>query len=52
MANPVDWKFQENWEGPYMVVRVEIAGSYALNKPDETAVPGMWNAMHLKKYYK
>ena len=51
MANLVDGKFQANWEGPYMVVRVRIVGSYALSKPDGTAVPRIWNAMHLKKYY-
>ena len=48
-ANPVDGKFQANWEGPYMVVLVGIVGSYALSKPDGTAVLRMWNAMHLKK---
>ena len=28
-----------------------IAGSYALNKLDETPVPRMWNATHLKRYF-
>ena len=51
MANPTDEKFQPNWEGSYTVVRVGTAGSYALSRPDETIVPKMWNAMHLKKYY-
>ena len=49
--NPVDKKFHPNWEGPYTVVRLGPAGSYALSKPDETTVPKMWNATHLKKYY-
>ena len=44
-------KFQPNWEGPYMIVRVGPAGSYALNKLDRTPVPRMWNAIHLKRYY-
>ena len=51
MANPTDRKFQPNWEGPYIVVRVGTTGSYALSKPDGTAIPRMWNVMHLKKYY-
>ena len=50
-ANPANGKLQANWEGPYKVVRVGTVGSYALSKPDGTAVPKMWNAMHLKKYY-
>ena len=44
-------KFQLNWEGPYVIVRVGAAGSYALNKLYGTLVPRMWNAMHLKMYY-
>ena len=50
-ANPADGKFQPNWEGPYTIVRVGVAGSYVLNKLDETPVPRMWNATHLKRYY-
>ena len=37
-------KFQPNWEGPYMIVKVGAADSYALNKLDGTLVPRMWNA--------
>ena len=44
-------KFQPNWEGLYVIVRVGSAGSYALNKLDGAPVPRMWNAMHLKMYY-
>ena len=44
-------KFQPNWEGPYMIVRVGLVGSYALNKLDGALVPRMWNAIHLKRYY-
>ena len=50
-ANLTYGKFQANLEGPYMVVRVETIGSYVSSKPDRTAVPRMWNAIHLKKYY-
>ena len=47
----VAYKFQPNWEEPYVIVRVGAAGSYALNKLDGMPVPRMWNAMHLKMYY-
>ena len=50
-ADPTSGKFQSNWEGPYVVVRVGAVGSYALNKLDGMLVPKMWNAMHLKRYY-
>ena len=50
-ANPVDRKIQQNWEGPYTIVRVGAVGSYALNKIDGTLIPRMWNATHLKRYY-
>ena len=50
-ANPTYGKFYPNWEGSYTVVRVGTVGSYALIRPDETAMPRMWNVMHLKKYY-
>ena len=50
-VNPVEGKFQPNWEGLYMVVQIGIAESYALSRLDGTVVPRMWTAMHLKKYY-
>ena len=50
-VDPAAGKFQPNWEGSYMIVKVGIAGSYALNKLDGTPVPRMWNATHLKRYY-
>ena len=51
MADPTTDKFQSNWEGPYMIVKVGAAGSYALNKLYGTPIPRMWNVMHLKRYY-
>ena len=51
MADLVAGKFQPYWEGPYVIARVGLARSYALNKQDEAPVPRMWNAMHLKRYY-
>ena len=50
-ADLVADKFQPNWEGPYVIVRVGPVGSYALNKLDGVPMPKMWNAMHLKRYY-
>ena len=50
-ADPTAGKFQPNWEGPYVVMRVGETGSYAINKMDGTPVPKMWNAMHLRRYY-
>ena len=50
-TDPVAGKFQPNWEGPYIVVRVGSVGSYTLNKLEGTPILGMWNAMHLKRYY-
>ena len=44
-------KFQPNWEGLYVIIRVGLAGSYSLNKLDGAPMPRMWNAMHLKRYY-
>ena len=44
-------KFQPNWEGPYVIVRVGLAGLYALNKLDRAPTPRIWNVMHLKMYY-
>ena len=51
-VDPTISKFQPNWEGPYIVVRVRAIGSYALNKLNGTPVPRMWNAIHLKRYYR
>ena len=50
-ANPAAGKFQPNWEGPYVIVRVRPARLYALNKIDRAPVLRTWNAMHLKRYY-
>ena len=50
-TNPTYGKFQPNWEGSCTAVQVGIVRSYALSRPDGTAVPRMWNVMHLKKYY-
>ena len=51
MADQVAGKFQPNWEGPYVIVRVGLVRSHTLNKLGEAPVPRVWNAMHLKRYY-
>ena len=50
-ADPTTDKFQPNWEGPYMVLRVGPDRSYILDKLDRTPVPRMWNVMPLRSYY-
>ena len=49
-AGPTASKFQPNWEGLYMIVKVGVARSYTLNKLDGTLVTKMWNVMHLKRF--
>ena len=51
MVDPTTGKFQPNWEGPYMIVRVGAVGSYTLNKLNGMPMPRMWIVMHLKRYY-
>ena len=51
MVDPTAGKFQSNWEGSYVIVRVGPTRSYPLNKLDGALVPRMWNAIHLKRYY-
>ena len=50
-TDPMAGKLQPNWEGPYVVRRLEESGSYAIDKTNGTPVPRMWNDIHLKRYY-
>ena len=50
-TDPLAGKFQQNWEGPYIVTRAGESRSYALDKLDGMPVPRMWNVMDLKRYY-
>ena len=50
-VDPTAGKFQPNWEGPYVVTKTGEAESCAIDKTDGTPVPGMWNSMHLRRYY-
>ena len=40
-VDPAADKFQSNWDGPYMIVRVGAAESYPVNKLDGNLVPRM-----------
>ena len=51
IVDPSAGKFQQNWEGLYIVTQANEFGSYALDKLDGTPVPRMWNVMYLKRYY-
>ena len=51
MIGPTTCKFQQNWEGSYMIVRVGPPRFYVLDKLDEAPLFRMWNATHLKRYY-
>ncbi|KAL0854083.1 hypothetical protein Bca101_059235 [Brassica carinata] len=42
---------QENWEGPYKVIKVVRPGSYQIANMQDVKIQRTWNAMHLKKYY-
>jgi hypothetical protein len=44
-------KLGPTWEGPYRVVKFHRRGTYHLEKMDGNALPHLWNAEHLKKYY-
>lgn len=44
-------KFQENWEGPYIVSKADESGAYHLQKLDGTPFLRPWNVSNLKKYY-
>ena len=50
-TDPTARKFQPNWEGPHVITRSGEFGSYAIDKIDETPVPRMRNATHLKRCY-
>ena len=49
--DPATGKFQPKWEGPYVIVRVGAAESFALNKLNGSSVPKMWNVINIKRYY-
>ena len=44
-------KFQENWEGPYIMSKTSESGAYHLQKLDRTLLLRPWNVSNLKQYY-
>ncbi|XP_071699120.1 uncharacterized protein [Rutidosis leptorrhynchoides] len=44
-------KLGPNWEGPYQVVAINVAGSYKLADIEGRNLPNAWHAALLKRYY-
>ncbi|GAA0169694.1 hypothetical protein LIER_40810 [Lithospermum erythrorhizon] len=44
-------KLSPKWEGPYRVKRVTGPGTYELEKLNGDAIPCIWHASKLAKYY-
>ena len=51
MMDPIDGKFAEAWEGPYLVDAVAGQGAYRLSTLDRKQFLRSWNALHLKAYH-
>uniref|UniRef100_A0A2N9J4D3 Uncharacterized protein n=1 Tax=Fagus sylvatica TaxID=28930 RepID=A0A2N9J4D3_FAGSY len=49
--DPTQGKLGPTWERPYRVIKFHRRGTYHLERLDGTALPHLWNAEHLKKYY-
>lgn len=45
------WKFNDKWEGPYLIDAVVGRGAYRLSTLDGINIPRSWNATHLNKYH-
>jgi hypothetical protein len=43
--------FSSPWEGPFIIVDIEVPGAYVLVELDGAMLPNMWNADQLRKYY-
>ena len=44
-------KFEPNWVGPYIIMKVHGRGSYRLSTLDGEVLKNPINARHLKKYH-
>ena len=44
-------KFNQNWEGPYIITKEVGQGAYRIANIDGCELPNSWNAMHLKLYH-
>lgn len=44
-------KLDTNWEGPYIITKVNLNGSFRLKDSNKTNLTKTWNAINLQKYY-
>ena len=44
-------KLSSRWEGPFIVSRVVVPGTYWLQREDGTDVGNPWNIEHLRRFY-
>jgi len=44
-------KLSSPWEGPFIISRVVVAGTYCLRRQDGTDVSNPWNIEHLRHFY-
>ncbi|XP_071740036.1 uncharacterized protein [Rutidosis leptorrhynchoides] len=44
-------KLGPNWEGPYQIVEINVAGSYKHQDIEGRHIPNAWHATLLKRYY-
>ena len=49
--NPAHGKLGPNWEGPYIVSRIDRPGNYELQTEEGRTLSHSWNAEHLKYFY-
>ena len=45
-------KLDENWQGPYIVEKVGPIGAYILKDMEGARLDYLWNATHLKLFYR
>ena len=44
-------KLQSKWEGPFLVIKSNMPGSYHLSDAERNELQHPWNADNFKKYY-
>ncbi|KAM1750921.1 hypothetical protein ACFX11_009099 [Malus domestica] len=49
---PNEGTLSPNWDGPFEVVGISRPGSYKLRSSNGKTLSHLWNAVHLKYYYK
>ncbi|KAI5344469.1 hypothetical protein L3X38_012346 [Prunus dulcis] len=50
--NPTEGTFGPTWKGPYEIIKICRPGTYQLRDPKGKTLHHLWNADHLKYYYK